>query len=166
MKKLIYILIFLVFALVAAFVTLGLLIPAEKEFTQVTEIEASAETVWTVLKDVEKYPEWQDQIEKIEIRNEKEWIEHTPGGAIDFKIESEDELRSMDIGYKMGDSFTGSWKGELSPRGGKKTLLRTTDATKVDGWFTKVMMWFFFDIEEFAKEWNGNLKARAEEIDN
>ncbi|MCO6512350.1 MAG: SRPBCC family protein [Aridibacter famidurans] len=164
MKKLVIIIAGFVVLLAAAFIALGLYIPAEKEFTQVTEINASAETVWKVLKDVKGYPEWQDQIERVEIKNEKEWVEHTPGGAIDFRVVSEEAPRTMEIAYSMGGTFEGSWRGELSPRGTDKTLLRTTDSTKVDGWFTKIMMWFFFDIEDFAKDWNSKLKKRAEAL--
>ncbi|QQS40283.1 MAG: SRPBCC family protein [Acidobacteriota bacterium] len=164
MRTLIYFVIAIAVLLAAAFIALGLYIPAEKEFTQVTEINASAESVWKVLKDVEKYPAWQDQLERVEIRNEKEWVEHTPGGAIDFRLVSEDAPRTMEIAYTMGGSFEGKWRGELSPRGQDKTLLRTTDSTKVNGWFTKIMMWFFFDIEDFAKDWNSKLKNRAEAV--
>lgn len=166
MKKLLYILMAIVLVLLAVFVALGLYIPDEQEFTQVTEIDASAESVWRVLEEREKFPEWQDQVESIEVRNDKEWTEVTPGGPIDFRIVSEEEPRSMNIRYSMGDSFEGSWQGDLSPRGENKTLLRTRDAVKVNGWPTKIMMWFFFDLEEFAKDWNGKLKKRAETVND
>lgn len=165
MKKLLYIIAGLILAAAAAFVAAGIIIPNEKTVTQVTEINASAETVWTVLNDREKYPEWQDQLEKVEVKDEKRWTEVTPGGPIEFVIDRSDEGRSMDISYSMGESFKGTWRGELSPRGDKQALLRTTDKTVVDGWFTKVMMAMFFDLEDFAREWNAKLKKRAEAIE-
>ncbi len=164
MKRLIYIAAGFVLFLLGAFVALALYIPAEKEFTQVIEIDAPAEVVWQVMTDREKYPEWQDQIEKVQILNDKEWIEHTAGGELRFRIDARDEGRSMEISYSMGDTFRGSWRGELSPRGEDRSLIRTTDRTVVEGWATRVMMWFFFDIEEFAKDWNNKLKKRSESL--
>src|SRR2546422_206653 len=43
----------------AAFVVAGLLIPAERSFTNEVEINAPAEVVWAVVNDRDKYTEWQ-----------------------------------------------------------------------------------------------------------
>ena len=161
MKKLLSIIAGFVILLGGLFVALGLYIPNERTFTQVTEINAPPETVWKVLNDREKYPEWQNQLEKIEIVNEKEWVEYTPGGKILFRLDAAEVPRSMDISYTMVDPFRGSWRGELSGRG-DATLLRTTDSTVVNGWLTKIMMYFFFDLEDFATDWNKRLKSEAE----
>ncbi len=165
MKKLLIILGAIIVIIAGTFVILGLSLPSEREFIQVTEIDAPADVVWRVLSEREKFPEWQDQLEGVEVVNEKEWIEHTKsGGDLEFRIKSETDGRSMEIEYSMGDSFKGTWSGELSPRGDSSTLLRTTDRTMVDGWLTKVMISFFFDIEDFAKDWNQKLKKRCESI--
>ena len=164
MKKLLYILGGIVLVVVLAFVAAGVIIPSERSFTQVTEIEASPETVWAVLNDREKYLEWQDQLTKIEITDETHWTEY-PKNADPLKltITGRDEGRSMDITYSMDNGFEGSWRGELSPRGEQRTLIRTTDKMVTNGWIMKIMMAMFFDIEDFAKDWNQKLKKRCED---
>jgi len=148
------------------FVAGGILIPAEKSFTQETEINASQETVWNVLNDHEKFPEWQDKLASVEIKDEKNWTEVTKeAGPIDFTIVSSDKPNKLQLKYSMGDNFTGEWHGELSEKAEGKTILKTTDKSVVNSWVMKVLMSAFFDIEDFAKDWNKKLKARAESIE-
>ena len=68
----------------------------------------------------------------------------------------------MSLEYNAPGVFTGSWKGELRRISPSKTVIRTTDTSRVDSTFTKVMMAMFFDIEDFAKDWNQKLKKQAE----
>lgn len=163
---------FIVFVLVvmvligAAFLAGGLLISNEKSFTQETEINASQETVWNVLNDHEKFPEWQDKLESVEIKDEKNWTEVTKdAGPIDFTIVSSNKPNKLQLKYSMGESFKGEWFGELSSPSEGKTILKTTDKSIVNSWVMKVLMSAFFDIEDFAKDWNKKLKARAESLE-
>ena len=59
-----------------AFFSASIVIPAKKTFTQETPIDASRETVWKVLTDRDKYPEWQEKVKKIEVKDEKNWTEY------------------------------------------------------------------------------------------
>ena len=149
-----------------AFLAGGLLIPNEKSYTQETEINASQETVWKVLNDHEKFPEWQDKLASVEIKDEKNWTEVTKdAGPIDFTIVSSDQPNKLELKYSMGESYKGEWFGELRSPAEGKTVLKTTDKSVVNSWVMKILMSAFFDIEEFAKDWNQKLKARAESLE-
>ena len=149
----------LLVVLAVAFAVAAIVIPGEKSFTQETEINASREAVWEVLNDKAKYPEWQDQLTKVEIKDAKNWTEFTQNtDPIEFTETSSEENVSLKLSYK------GTWTGELRRISPDKTILRTTDTSEVSSVVMKVMMAMFFDIEDFAKDWNQKLKKRAETL--
>ena len=150
---------------VVAFASAALVVPKKKSFTQETEINVSRETVWKVLNDREKYTEWQDQLTKVEIKDDKHWSETTVDGQILlFTLVSSEEPTGMRISYNIGENFKGAWSGELRRVAPDKTIIRTTDSTEIDSVIMKVTVAIFFDIEDFAKEWNQKLKKRAESL--
>jgi hypothetical protein len=67
----------------------------------------------------------------------------------------------MEFDYSMGPSFTGKWRGDLTPTANGVTL-RTEDSYSAGNWLTKILIYTFFDMDGFAKEWNRKLKERAE----
>ena len=160
-------LVLLIGLLAIGYIVGGLLIPREKTFTQETEINASKETVWRVLNDREKYPEWQDKLEKVEVRDESNWTEVAQdAGPIEFTVVRKDEPNSLHLKYILGATIKGEWLGELESSAGGKTIITTTDRSIVESWSTKILMSMFFDIEDFARDWNQKLKKRAEKIES
>ncbi len=158
-------LVILAVILVVAFVSAAIVIPKKKSFSQETEIYASREVVWSVLNDKEKFPEWQPNIKRIDMRGDRIWIEYTQETEpITFTLLSSEEPINMRLQYTMGDHFRGNWSGELRRMADDRTILRTTDTSEVDSVVTKVMMAMFFDIEDFAKDWNKKVKKRAESL--
>ena len=155
----------LVVVVVVAFTSAAIVIPRKKTFVQETEINASREVVWQVLNDKEKYPEWQEQIKKVAIRDEDNWSEETADGqTIVFKRTFSEEPAGMGLEYSVGDYFRGTWRGELRRLSNDRTIIRTTDSSEVDSVVMKVFMAMFFDIEDFARDWNKKLKKRAESL--
>ncbi|MEZ5308060.1 MAG: SRPBCC family protein [Pyrinomonadaceae bacterium] len=156
-------LVVLVAIVIVAFVSAAIVIPKKKTFTQETEINASRARIWQVLNDRKAYPEWQEKLLNVEIKDEKHWTEFTRDTEpLEFTIVQSEEPNSMTLEYKMGDSFSGKWQGELRRVSDTKTILRTTDTNEVNSVVMKVMMAIFFDLEEFANDWNQALKKRAE----
>ncbi len=101
------------------------------------------------------------------MRGDRIWIEYTEETEpITFTLISSEEPVSMRLQYTMGDLFRGEWSGELRRMADDRTILRTTDTSEVDSVITKVMMAMFFDIEDFAKDWNQKVKKRAESIES
>jgi hypothetical protein len=91
------------------------------------------------------------------------WVEHPKNSPepLRFQLREDKRSDSMTIDYSKGDAFTGSWKGEMkeSPSG---VLLTTRDSYSAKGWISKTMVFLFFDLDKFAKDWNKKLKQRAE----
>ncbi|NNE66749.1 MAG: hypothetical protein HKN33_09285 [Pyrinomonadaceae bacterium] len=159
-------LVILVVAILVAFASAAVVIPAKKTFTQETPIDASRETVWKVLTERDKYPEWQEKVKKIEVKDEKNWTEFTENtDPIVFTETSREENVGMRISYSMGEFFKGTWVGEIRRIGPNKSIIRTTDTSQVNSVVMKIAMAMFFDIEDFAKDWNQSLKKRAEEVE-
>ncbi|MDH3529341.1 MAG: hypothetical protein OEQ28_07230, partial [Acidobacteriota bacterium] len=128
-------------------------------------INASRETVWQVLNDKEKYTEWQDQLKTVDIKDDENWTETTTQGQVlEMKLVSSEEPIRMRLSYKIGEDFKGAWSGELRRVSPTKTIIRTTDSTEIDSVIMKVTVAMFFDIEDFAKDWNQKLKKRSEAL--
>ena len=149
----------------AALTVAGLIIPAERSFTNEVEINAPAETVWQVVTDRSKYTEWQTNLTRIEVIDDKNWIEYPKDSPepLRFSLAKDEQPERMEFNYTMGDSFGGKWHGEIS-RTTNGVRLKTEDSYAAKGWLTKIMIAAFFDMDSFAKDWNQRLKQRAESL--
>lgn len=155
----------LVLAVVIAIFAAAALVPDERSFVNEIDIDAPADKVWAVITDRPRYTEWQTQLDRVEIIDEKSWIEYPKSTPEPLKFCQVSDVRpaSMEFEYTMGDSMHGRWRGEITPRpSGVK--LKTTDSYHAQGRVTKILMRLFFDFDSFAKEWNGLLKRRVESI--
>lgn len=150
---------------VVAFIVAGLLIPNERSFTNEVEIDAPAEVVWQVINDRSKYNEWQPNLTRVEVIDEKNWVEYPKDSPepLRFSLENDERPARMEFDYAMGNSFGGRWRGEVSPTS-SGVKLKTVDSYSSTGWLTKILIYAFFDMDEFAKDWNQKLKERAESL--
>lgn len=148
-------------------ITAGLMIPAERSFENEIEINAPAEMVWQVINDRGKYTEWQTNLTKVEVIDEKNWVEYPKDSPEPLRFTSGKDGRpaSMAFEYTMGDSFDGTWYGHVTQTE-NGVRLETRDAYVTKGWLTKILIYIFFDMDKFAKDWNGKLKQRVESIDH
>lgn len=152
-------------ALAVAFAAGVMVIPAEKSFTNEVDIAATPEQVWQVIFDQKHYTEWQTSIVRVEIKDEKNWIEYSKDAPdpMHFTIVTDKRPAEAELHYIMGDDFNGHWHGTIQPvAGGVK--LTTMDSYKVDGWFAKVLIGTLFDMDKVAKDWNSKLKTRVESL--
>jgi uncharacterized membrane protein len=156
----------LVGIIIAAFVVTGLLIPAERSFTNTVEINKPADKVWQVITDKGKFTEWQTNLTKVEVTDERNWIEYPKDSPepLKFSLAKDERPGSMSFNYKMGDSFVGAWNGRVTPTA-TGTQLETTDSYVAKGWMTKILIYMFFDFDKVAKDWNNKLKQRVEKLD-
>jgi len=146
-------------------ITAGILIPAERSFNNNVEIDASAETVWQVLNDRGEYTEWQTGLTRVDVVDDKNWVEYPKDSPepLRFTVGTDDRPSRMAFEYTMGDSFDGTWYGHITPTQ-KGVLLETRDGYLAKGWLTKILIYAFFDMDSFAKDWNSKLKQRAESL--
>src|SRR5690242_6813097 len=117
LKKLLIAAAVLVFLAVAAIVVAGFFIPSERSFVNEIDIDAPADRVWQVIGDRNKYPEWQTQLDRVEIIDDRTWIEHPRESAdtLRFQVVRDDQPASMEMSYTMGTAIRGAWKGEMTP---------------------------------------------------
>lgn len=164
-KKLLLAVILFIAATVAAFIVAGLVLPAEREFTNEVEINAPAEKVWQVANDRAKYTEWQTNLTRVEVVDDKNWIEYPKDSPepLKFTLVKDNSPSDMEIRYTMGETFNGYWKGEIAPAA-SGVRLKTVDGYVSKGWVTKIMLYLFFDLDKFAKDWNSRFKDRVEKL--
>jgi len=165
LKKLLIAAAFAIFVVAVAIAVGSYFIPSERSFTNEIEINAPAEKVWQVITDRERYTEWQNQLERVEIIDSSSWIEYPKNSPEPLKFRLADDKRPtrMEFEYAMGDAMKGHWSGDLTPTSAG-VRLRTVDSYKTDGWLMKMLMGAFFDLDSFAKDWNSKLKQRAETL--
>ena len=166
LKKLLIAAAVVILVVTLAIVVAGFFVPAERSFTNEIDINAPPDKVWQVLTDKKRYTEWQTQLERVEITDDRHWIEYPKGAPepLSFQLENDSRPSSMEFSYTMGDAVHGHWKGEMTSTG-NGVRLRTIDSYKTNGWLTKLMMATFFDLDKFAKDWNSSLKQRVETLD-
>lgn len=147
------------------FLIAGILVPSERSCTQETIIDSSPEVIWSVLTDREKFPEWQKDLKSVKITGSNTWIGETKeAGSIDFTVIRSEKPTSLDLKYSKGSWMQGGWSGRLKQIDNGKTVITTTDKTIAGNWPMKIMMSMFFNIGDFASDWNKSLKDRAEAI--
>jgi len=165
LKKLLIAAAVLVFLGVVTIITAGFLLPSERSFVNEIDINAPADRVWQVIADRERYTEWQTQLDRVEIIDERTWIEHPKESPdpLKFQIIRDERPSSMEVNYTMGTAIRGAWKGELTPTS-SGVRLKTTDGYRTDHWMMKMLLGAFFDLDGFAKDWNKKLKQRVETL--
>jgi uncharacterized protein YndB with AHSA1/START domain len=155
----------IIFALAIGYLIMGYTLPDETVVRSEFDVAAPPEKVWQALSDHEKYPEWAPNIVKVEIVNDKQWREWPKDSdmPLAFTIISAKPPEQLEIGYTMSEFFEGHWKGEIkaTPSGSRVIV---EDRMRVKTWATKIMMYPFFDFNEFVKTWNQKLKERAESL--
>jgi uncharacterized membrane protein len=150
---------------IGAFIIAGLVLPGSQSFVNEVEINAPVEKVWEVVTEIERYTEWQKQLDKVEITDEKTWVEYPKNSPepLKFSLASDQRPEKMEFHYTMGNSFSGHWKGETTPTA-TGVRMKTTDSYSTQGWLTKILIYAFFDLDTFAKDWNNMLKTRVESL--
>ena len=98
-------------------VVLGFFVPTERSFTNEIDIDVPADRVWQVMTDRQRYPEWQDQLDRVEIISDQEWIEYPKDSPepLRFQLVNDGRPSRMEVSYSMGDAMHGHWLGEMTP---------------------------------------------------
>jgi uncharacterized membrane protein len=150
---------------VIGFFIAGAIIPDTRSFTNEVDIDTPAEKVWEVINDKARFTEWQTQLDKVEVIDDKHWVEYPRGlpDPLKFMLATDERPSKMEFHYTMGKDFAGHWKGEMTPTT-TGVRLKTTDSYTTNETLTKVLIYAFFDMENFSKDWNSKLKYRVESL--
>lgn len=91
-------------------------------------LESNVQKVWDTVTSLEKY-EWRSDLSKIEILNEKQFVEYTKEGyTTTFTITVTEPLRRWEFDME-NDNMKGHWTGVFSQNGEKTEIDFTEDVT-------------------------------------
>ena len=116
LKKLLIAAAVLVLVVALAIVMMGLFVPPERSFTNEIDINAPPDKVWQVLTDKKRYTEWEAQLDRVEITDDRHWVEYPKDvpEPLSFRVENDSRPSSMEFSYTMGIAMQGRWKGEMT----------------------------------------------------
>jgi hypothetical protein len=136
-----------------------------KEYTASTTIEASPETIWKILTDAPRYPEWDPLADRIEGRiapgeTVKAYTKLSPGRAFPAKVTGFEPGRKMvwSGGMPLG-LFTGVRTFTLEPQG---NTTRFTIREVFDGPLLPIFGRSVPDMTSPFQQFVAGLKRRAE----
>ena len=85
--------------------------------------------VWEVVLNVDKYSTWRSDLSKIEILNEKQFIEYTKNGyATNFTITDVEPCKRWEFDME-NDNMKGHWTGIFTQNGKQTEIDFTEDVT-------------------------------------
>ena len=91
-------------------------------------LESNVQKVWDTVTSLEKY-EWRSDLSKIEILNEKQFVEYTKEGyATTFTITVKEPLKRWEFDME-NDNMKGHWSGVFSQNGERTEIDFTEDVT-------------------------------------
>ena len=85
--------------LVVAALVVGWLLPEKHTASRQASFQASPETVWALITDVEKFPSWRSDVKTVERLPDRDgrpvWVEEGSNGRITFAVERSDAPRLL-----------------------------------------------------------------------
>jgi hypothetical protein len=115
-------------ALILLLVAIGYALPIGHVATRETRLAAPPERVFSVLRDVEKFPRWRSDVKSVEVLATTPALRWRERGDNDITFEMETVDAPRKIVTRIADRtlpFGGSWTYELSPQDGGTRLAIT-----------------------------------------
>ena len=115
-------------ALILLLVAIGYALPINHVATREGRLAAPPERVFSVLRDVEKFPTWRSDVKSVEVLATTPALRWRERGDNDITFEMETVEAPGKIVTRIVDKtlpFGGSWSYDLSPEGGGTKLVIT-----------------------------------------
>ena len=115
-------------ALVLLLIAIGYALPINHVATREASLAAPPERVFSVLRDVEKFPTWRSDVKSVEMLATTPALRWRERGDNDITFEMETVEAPRKIVTRIVDrtlAFGGSWTYELSPQDGGTRLVIT-----------------------------------------
>lgn len=139
---------------------IGKVLPQTNEVVVEIKINAPADKVWSVMTSWEEQPLWRSGIERVKTIDSSRFIEYPKKGApISFNIISAEQPEFLKM--EFSGSVNGIYVAELIEDEGV-TLVRSTESVSIGNPFFRVVSKLFFDLEEFARSYQAELKSHVE----
>jgi len=140
--------------LVLLMALVGLMLPKGHVATRRATLKRPPEEVWAVLTDVERFPEWRPDLEKVERLSETRWVETGSYGRMELERVEADPPRRLVGRIAPGLAFGGNWTYELA-RDGEGTTLSITENGEVYNPIFRFLSRFVFGhtatLEQYLK---------------
>ena len=132
---------------VVAVIAVGYALPQAHVTSREKVIAQPPERIYRALTDVEKYPGWRSDVQKVDVLSQGQatrWREHGSHGAITFELaEQQPPGRLVSRIADTSLAFGGTWTYELSGQG-QTTRLRITEHGEVFNPVFRFMARFVF----------------------
>jgi uncharacterized protein YndB with AHSA1/START domain len=110
---------------------IGALLPRDHVATVTATIPASPQKVWAAITDVEAFPTWRSEVQRVEVVSQpgsaKSWREYSKHGPVTMAIDVEEPLHRLIV--RIADSdlpFGGGWEYLIAPEAADTTRSRVT----------------------------------------
>lgn len=150
MLRRILIVVAILVAIPALAALIGLFLPKGHVATSRATYSQAPETIWAVVVEFERWPEWNASVQKMERGPDRDgkpvWLSIGKWGQMPSVIEVFEPPRRLvtRIPEDAGIGFSGSWIYEIAPAGGGATLT-ITERGEVSNPLFRFMGLFFFD---------------------
>jgi hypothetical protein len=137
--------------LVVALLLIGWLLPEKHTASRQASFQASPETLWALISEVEKFPSWRSDVKTVERLPDRDgrpvWVEEGSNGRITFTVERGDAPRLLVVRIADPDlPFGGTWTYAVSAASSGSTLTITEDGAIYNPLF-RVLSRFVFGYE-------------------
>lgn len=139
---------------------IGKSLPEESEVVVEIKINAKPDRVWSVMTSWEKQPLWRSGIERVKVIDSSRFVEiPRNGGPIEFHVLTADEPTLLRMEFR--GSVSGTYMAELIEADGA-TVFRSSESVSITNPFFRVLSKLFFDLNEFAENYQSELKSYVE----
>ena len=139
----------------------GKSLPESKNLKAKKKINAPMDKVWTIMTDWSAQPTWREDLKKVEILDDRNFIEHPKhGGLITFKVINAQRPNHLKLRLS-GSSFQGTYMIRLFDNNGA-TEIEETYSLIYPSILGKILVKIFFNLEEFANSYLDKLAKQAE----
>lgn len=164
----VFLYIFIVIALVIVLIAIvGMLLPDERVATSECIYDAPPEKVYNVLTNNTDYAHRSNLKEIIIVEKLGEievWDEIAENGSvIRFKTSRKVPYSLYEFDIIEGSGFTGHWKGELKETATGGTHFISTETIRMKNPFLKVLSRLFFNMEQFMRTYQNDLRKKLNE---
>lgn len=122
----------IVFVAFAAAYVIGVMLPVSHTATASAELDAAPEQVWDLITDIEAFPEWRPDVERVARLDDRDglpvWRETMSTGHVTFRAEEWSPPHRLVARIADEDlPFGGTWTYEIEPVGAGTRLTITED---------------------------------------
>ena len=158
----VYIIGAIVVGLVVLIAIIGALLPRDHVATVTATIPASADDVWTAITNVEAFPSWRTDVQRVQVAppqtSPKSWREYSRHGAVTMAVDISEPPRRLVVRIADKDlPFGGAWEYELGRDGADvgKTRLTITERGYVSNpifrFVSRFVMGHYGSLEAYTK---------------